>query len=289
VNWYYVEKGRRAGPVPQESLVNLVKEGVVRLDTLVWREGMEQWKPLGEVSGTDPAIHEMIQAALAGALGAGGEGAGHPTDPNWRGQASSETVHVLAGPGESYCAECRRVFATNDMIPFGEQWVCADCKPLFFQRIREGVQPAPVLRYAGFWVRLLAVFADGIAVFFIYFVAMIFFSLVVAVSIGSRTAPQETVAVVVGLSFFAMALAIPMLYESLFTGRFGATLGKMLCGLRVVRPDGASITYGRSFGRYFAKCISYLTFYIGFIIAAFDGQKRALHDHICSTRVVRKG
>jgi uncharacterized RDD family membrane protein YckC len=27
---------------------------------------------------------------------------------------------------------------------------------------------------------------------------------------------------------------------------------------------------------------------IGFVMAVFDGQKRALHDHICDTRVVHK-
>jgi uncharacterized RDD family membrane protein YckC len=194
-----------------------------------------------------------------------------------------------SGEGQASCAECRRAFSTGDMIPFGEQWVCAECKPLFFQRIREGVERAPALRYAGFWVRLLAVFVDSIAVFLMYFVVGIFLTIAERLSMRGGAEPSEDVEVVIILTFSVMLFAIPMLYESLFTGRFGATLGKMACGLRVVRPDGARITYGRSFGRYFAKCISYLTFYIGFILAAFDGEKRALHDHICSTRVVRKG
>jgi hypothetical protein len=34
--------------------------------------------------------------------------------------------------------------------------------------------------------------------------------------------------------------------------------------------------------------LSFLTLYIGFIMAAFDIEKRALHDRICSTRVIRK-
>jgi uncharacterized RDD family membrane protein YckC len=34
--------------------------------------------------------------------------------------------------------------------------------------------------------------------------------------------------------------------------------------------------------------LSGFTFYIGFIIAAFDPEKRALHDHICGTRVIRR-
>ena len=28
--------------------------------------------------------------------------------------------------------------------------------------------------------------------------------------------------------------------------------------------------------------------YIGYILAAFDDQKRSLHDHICNTRVIYK-
>jgi uncharacterized RDD family membrane protein YckC len=55
----------------------------------------------------------------------------------------------------------------------------------------------------------------------------------------------------------------------------------------VIRPNGAPVTLGRAFGRYFAKWLSYLTFLIGFIIAAFDGQKRAMHDMIADTRVIR--
>jgi hypothetical protein len=41
-----------------------------------------------------------------------------------------------------------------------------------------------------------------------------------------------------------------------------------------------------SVGRYFAKMLSSLTLLIGYIIAAFDEEKRSLHDRICNTRVV---
>jgi uncharacterized RDD family membrane protein YckC len=279
MNWYYVEKGRQAGPVPEEKLLALIREGTVCLDTLLWREGMEQWKALQDLGDAEPPFLGAVQAALAEAVAEGRPSSAPPGD-------------FPSGEGQALCAECRRVLSTGDMIPFGEQWVCADCKPLFFQRIREGVQPAPTLRYAGFWVRLLATFMDVIALLFIYFVylvAMVPLSLVVKGFLVGRTEPPLALLYLVALTSYALFLATPMLYESLFTGRFGATLGKMLCGLRVVRPDGARITYGRSFARCFAKWLSYLTFYIGFIIAGFDGEKRALHDHICSTRVVRKG
>ena len=57
--------------------------------------------------------------------------------------------------------------------------------------------------------------------------------------------------------------------------------------LKIVRPDGAPITYLRAFGRYFAEILSTLILFIGFMMAGWDEEKRALHDRICDTRVIR--
>ena len=40
--------------------------------------------------------------------------------------------------------------------------------------------------------------------------------------------------------------------------------------------------------RFLAEIVSALIFYIGYIMIAFDDQKRALHDRLCNTRVIRK-
>jgi uncharacterized RDD family membrane protein YckC len=62
----------------------------------------------------------------------------------------------------------------------------------------------------------------------------------------------------------------------------------MAVGLRIVTSDGGRVSYARALGRSFAEILSSIICYIGYIIVAFDDQKRALHDHICDTRVVRK-
>jgi uncharacterized RDD family membrane protein YckC len=62
----------------------------------------------------------------------------------------------------------------------------------------------------------------------------------------------------------------------------------MACQLRVVMPDGGQVSYLRALGRNFAELISAVILGIGYIMAGFDDEKRALHDRICSTRVVRK-
>jgi uncharacterized RDD family membrane protein YckC len=62
----------------------------------------------------------------------------------------------------------------------------------------------------------------------------------------------------------------------------------MIFGLQVVRPTGEGLTWGRAVARVFGRWLSSLTFLIGYIIAAFDSEKRALHDFLCDTRVVYK-
>lgn len=50
VQWYYSEGGQRRGPVPADQLKNLTVSGTVKPDTLVWKQGMAQWTPAGQVA-----------------------------------------------------------------------------------------------------------------------------------------------------------------------------------------------------------------------------------------------
>jgi uncharacterized RDD family membrane protein YckC len=62
----------------------------------------------------------------------------------------------------------------------------------------------------------------------------------------------------------------------------------MACKLKVVTSDGGRVSYLRALGRHFAELLSVLTLMVGYIMAAFDEQKRTLHDRICDTRVIKK-
>lgn len=68
--WYFVHKGQQEGPVGANGLVVLAREGAVSLDTLVWREGMEQWGRLRDVA---PDLAAKVAEAEA-APGAGQAG-----------------------------------------------------------------------------------------------------------------------------------------------------------------------------------------------------------------------
>ncbi|HEY7333568.1 MAG TPA: RDD family protein [Bryobacteraceae bacterium] len=272
--WYYAEAGEQKGPVDETSLDDLVRRGVVRDDTLVWSEGMSSWQPHGSVRGS--------RAAVAAAP--------PPT------------------PGETrYCSECGRPFPAHELSAVGGFTVCAGCRPAVLQRMPGGTfqQPAyagapypPVAtayHYGGFWIRVLARIIDWIILGFITFFVRLPFRLMLGVgAIGLSTEPRDPADVIAalpailgfaGISFF-IGLAIHLAYEVFFLSTRGATPGKMVLGLKVIRADGGPISPALAAGRFFALWLSWLTLCIGFIIAAFDREKRALEDHICQTRVI---
>ena len=44
--WYYSLEGRREGPVGVDEMRAMLASGMLRADTLVWREGMSGWQPV---------------------------------------------------------------------------------------------------------------------------------------------------------------------------------------------------------------------------------------------------
>jgi uncharacterized RDD family membrane protein YckC len=189
-----------------------------------------------------------------------------------------EYGQISGVPGGTPCSECGRIFATDDMLRFGDLWVCAECKTQFVQKVKEGVLLTGQLAYAGFWIRAGAKIIDYMilgAVQMVSSLLTIFFSSIM----------NEVVVMILANLFY---IALGAGYTSFFLGRYGATIGKMACQLKVIRPDGQQVTYLRGLGRYFAEMVSGMILGIGYIMSAFDDEKRTLHDRICDTRVVRK-
>lgn len=87
----------------------------------------------------------------------------------------------------------------------------------------------------------------------------------------------------------AINLPISLAYNTWFNGRRGATPGKHLLGMRIVREDGSPLGYGRAALRFLAELISLLTFGAGYLMILVHPDKRALHDLIAGTRVIRRG
>jgi len=189
-----------------------------------------------------------------------------------------ETVQTVT----NFCSVCNNSFPREEMVRFGPSLICSACKPMYVQMLEQGSSHPGSFRYGGFWIRVAAKIIDGL----ILTVINIALSFLVAMLITTTNDPASAIIAAAVSTFLNLVIAIAL--TTWFLGSFGATPGKMAVGLMVVHPDGSRITYWRAFGRYFAEILSSLILGIGYLMAAFDDEKRALHDRICDTRVVYK-
>ncbi len=260
MQWHYAENGKSVGPLSDQEFQALVNTGKITASTLVWKAGMKTWAAYSTV------------AVPSGS------------------QAPSEAP--AAGPGQ--CCECKRTFPQEDLISYEGVTVCAACKPLFFQRVQEGAALPGTVVYGGFWIRVAAKFVDGIILWVVNMVvSMVFTFAFVTAAVKAATTGSDTQAavkvIILQVILMFIQIALSGIYYVLFLGKYGATPGKMACKLKVVRADGSKITYGRAIGRFFGDMLSSLILGIGYIMVGFDSEKRALHDRLCDTRVIKIG
>ena len=196
-----------------------------------------------------------------------------------------------ATPEIRYCSECGRPTSSDDLARFGDRLICPFCKDSYAQKLREGVMPVAHMRYAGFWWRFLASLIDGVILGTVSTMLQYAFfpTTLTSTPIAPGTNPLIGLGPVLARAGWAILAStlVSLTYSVWFLGALGATPGMMALGLKVVRPDGSPISYGRAIGRYFAAMLSSLILCIGYLLIAFDAEKRALHDMICDTRVIK--
>ena len=182
MNIYYAEGDQQVGPVGKAELQSLIRAKKLNARTLVWQSGMEDWQELG--------------VFIRSQKGKGG----HAT-------AAAAPVK------QALCSECGLGFAEDEMIRFQESRVCAACKPLFVQKIKEGVSVAGTMNYAGFWIRLGAIAIDA----FILWVATFLIFIPLGILI-----PRSEDNPFIFLSFMPLFIigqyAIPAVYDTWFVG-----------------------------------------------------------------------
>ena len=306
--WYYVKDGARQGPVEEAELSQLVGQAVVRPETLVWCEGMSDWRPYSTVAPAapvlpppapppmetpiqprpEPVIEQRVEPVIERHVEPLIENHGEPRIER---VAELEPVAAMAiAPAAAaaavqphYCSQCGRQYPSEELVRFGTATVCANCKEIYAQRIRETGQVSGARVYGGFWIRFLAVMIDGIALGIVNLVIQSVTNL--RITNPGDVSNLPLVLSSIGLSF-TISMTLNLLYEAFFLVQYGATPGKMIFKLKVITPEGGGITWGRAIGRYFAKILSGITLLIGYIMAGFDSEKRALHDYIAGTRVI---
>jgi uncharacterized RDD family membrane protein YckC len=258
MQWYYAVNNERQGPITEAEFEKFVAEGRIKPETLVWRMGMTEWKPYSAVAAPT--------AAAPSAPVAGG----------------TEETEVCAVSGKRY--------PKREMIQYEGKWISGEHRDEFFQRMREGVTQPGTFVYGDFWPRFAAKFLDGL----ILTVAGVLLNAALGLMLlgtanyftGAVTAVRSA-ALLFQVVSNLVGIGLGLAYSVFFISRYSATPGKMALGLKLVRPDGSPLSAGRIIGRYFAEWLSSLTLLIGYIIAAFDDERRALHDRVCDTRVIK--
>jgi uncharacterized RDD family membrane protein YckC len=80
---------------------------------------------------------------------------------------------------------------------------------------------------------------------------------------------------------------LALVYAVYFTGTTGQTLGKIVYGLRVVDTAGRPPGYLRAAGRAALGALGVLVAGLGLVPVLFDPARRAFHDRVLHTRVIR--
>ena len=101
MEWFYALENERKGPVSDQEFQQLLAQGTINAQTLVWREGFSAWQPYGTTALSPASVPPV--------------------------------------PGGVVCAECGKNFPPTEVIPLSGRMYCAACKPVVVQRLQEGL------------------------------------------------------------------------------------------------------------------------------------------------------
>lgn len=267
--WYCVNGAReRLGPMAADDIRRRFDAGELQRRSLVWRAGMAQWQPL-EAMGDELGI--LLAATPM-----------PPTEPT-----IAPTViepppapRAIEMPPPAADAVMAQAYAASSRDASATGGIDTD-----------------VVVDAGFWKRLAAFMIDGALLLIATYAIVFLMLIIVGAGVGgfmtmfqssaSGQPPSGPLLVVFLVGFYVLPFIMRWAYFTFFTrSSWQGTPGKRAVGIKVVDLDGGRLGTGRAMGRWFAAALSYLTFYIGFLMAAFTDRKMALHDMVASTRVV---
>ncbi|MFA7314403.1 MAG: RDD family protein [Candidatus Magasanikbacteria bacterium] len=126
-------------------------------------------------------------------------------------------------------------------------------------------------KYAGFWIRFLAIIIDSVLLSFI----------------GSLFGATTYSGLSVSVSYTGWKALIPLAYVLIFWIWKGATPGKMVLGLKIIEEDGKKLTWQKAVVRYLSMFLSGIAFCLGFFWIGFNPKKQGWHDLLAKTYVIK--
>lgn len=162
MNWYYVSGNEQKGPLEQAAFDRLIQSGDINGSTLVWREGMTDWKAYSEINAVAPTLPSIASRGVI-------------------------------------CSVCQQSFPLEQTIRLDNSFVCAGCKPIALQRMREGVSSNAAEQIRNDHIKHEA---SVKSVGFLYFLAAAFLILAGAGGLITRDGPS----IIVGLVFVGLGI-----------------------------------------------------------------------------------
>jgi uncharacterized RDD family membrane protein YckC len=148
--------------------------------------------------------------------------------------------------------------------------------------------PGPPGAPSGWWRRVGAAIIDGLVVG----VVGVAVALILSQALGASEDATTAISVFIGLLVGSFYYGNLMSREG---PRNGQSLGKQAIGIRVVRVDGQSVTFGFALYReilvktivfgYLGALTLYTATLLNYLWPLWDSKNRALHDHVCKTLV----
>lgn len=145
------------------------------------------------------------------------------------------------------------------------------------------MQETNEVQYAGFFVRLAAAALDAVIIFAMSLIIR-FPVLITSLITGSNILSTK---VLFNFTIYNVVLyLLAAAYRVLLTYFTGATIGKRVLKLRVIKEDGTldfiTVLYRETIGKFLSRVV----LCIGYLLIGIDQQKRGLHDILCDTCVI---
>jgi len=305
--WYYADGDRQRGPISDEEFQEMIDRGRLTPETLVWKDGMDNWQPLSNASEAG-----LVKFSPASATPASGiTSVGSPSSP--------------AIPESRNCSQCGRgLLSSADSVQLGNIKLCKTCDSDMARHYNQQMQssaplwavsqptayngpgistPAGVLPFASIFSRAAAKILDNLIESVVLLIIMALttdFDMLNDAFQNIATDPNQFLQAV--KPFVIASLVFGVLYNAVLVSLFGATLGKMALGIRVVISDGSRVGASQAIIRAVVPAILQIPaamapesaiasiaqgiFIFGFLMALLDIQRRTLFDRIADTRVV---
>ena len=134
------------------------------------------------------------------------------------------------------------------------------------------------LNFAGFWIRFLAWAIDEALLWGILILLAIPFGILTL--FGDESNPLWFI---IAISWFVLR----EFYFIYFHCKTGQTIGKKMLNLKVIKENGASLSWTDAFVRWLLYKISSAVLFLGLFWIGIDGKKQGWHDKVAKTYVIK--